>query len=553
MSETFSPLEMFYRWERETPDLIFLRQSLGNGEWQEYSWRQVGDLVRRIAQFLKDQNYPAGSRIALWSSNSVDWILVDFAIMLSGHITVPLYPGQDCKSANFVLEQTQAPLIFIGPCGQEHQIERALTDDIKMVAIRGCGVPCDFQLTDIVAQTAPYSESPVPDHDSLFTIVYSSGTSGKPKGVMHTHGTPGRMTPVTATLFDMKPFSAESTHERTRLISYLPLAHIAERALIELPGLYSNACISISAGPDHFLPEIQSVQPTFFFAVPRIWVKLKLAIEAMMPESHDDNLDTATRQKIRQTLGLDKAAYVMTGSAPTPVDVHRWFLRQGILLREGYGLTETLASGAYWLRDDHPQPGSIGTAHMGAEAKLAENGEILLRTKGMMKGYYLLPEHTAKVLQDGWLHTGDLARLDELGNIWITGRLGDVFKTSKGKFIQPKSIEHHFNEVEELEQVIILGHGMSQPILIANISPHGKTLGKAELEARLKDALERINSSLAAHERVKQILITELEWTADNGLLTPTLKLKRSAAAEHYADLIKTADTSAQIVWLHDE
>ncbi len=247
MSALKTPLEMFYHWERATPQDIFLRQA-NNLHWHEYTWRQFAQQVRSLAAFIVKQDYPAGSRIALLSSNSVDWFVVDLAIMLGGHVSVPLYPGQDVESGRYILEHSEAQMIFLGPFNRAGEVDAMIPPGVKRVAMRGCSVSCDTRLADIIASYPPYEESPVPDQDELFTLLYTSGTTGRPKGVMHTHGTPAKVMPRAMTL--MKQFGKDG--ERERFFSYLPLAHAAERILIEMLALYTNPTVSFSQGLDTF-------------------------------------------------------------------------------------------------------------------------------------------------------------------------------------------------------------------------------------------------------------------------------------------------------------
>ena len=224
-----TPLEMFYRWEQETPEQVYLRQPK-NLEWREYTWREVADQVRRIAAFLISKDYPPGSRIAIWSANSKDWPIVDLAIMLSGHISVPIYPGQDIESANYIFKHSESQLVFMGSFDQSARAHEALVGGMGTVAMLGCSIDCDHSLDTIVQELAPYKDSPVPDPESIFTIIYTSGTTGNPKGVMHMHQTPGHVVPGLARSFRMNG-------QENRLFSFLPMSHAAERIMVELVSL----------------------------------------------------------------------------------------------------------------------------------------------------------------------------------------------------------------------------------------------------------------------------------------------------------------------------
>ena len=526
-----SPLEMFYHWERETPEKVYLRQPTAL-VWREYTWAEVSDQVRRIASFLKGKDYPAGSRIAIWSSNSKDWPIVDLAIMLSGHISVPIYPGQDTVSANYIFNHSGAKLVFAGDFDQAEHVKDALVGGMETVAMLGCSFACDDSLEQIIATFPPYAESPIPVPDDVFTIIYTSGTTGNPKGVMHMHQTPGHVVPDLAEAFKMN--DGES-----RLFSFLPMSHAAERILVGMSSLYSNSSISFSEGLATFGDEIRSVQPTFFFAVPRLWVKFKEGIDAKIPPAAQENLSDEQKAGIATLLGLGEARFILTGSAPCPRDVQDWFLRMGIALRDGYGMTENFIHGVGWLKNDQPVSGCVGQPMDDSiGVRLSDTGEIQFKSKGLMKGYYLDEEKTAEVFDDGWYCTGDSGRIDENGDLWVTGRLSEVFKTSKGKFIVPTRLEDHFGRSPLLAQFCVVGHGLDQPVLLTTLSETGATLDKQTVKSELQALIDEINNEVPAYERVGQVYVVP-EWTIENALLTPTMKLKRHQIEQLYHDQIE--------------
>ncbi|MEH6581745.1 MAG: AMP-binding protein [Halioglobus sp.] len=542
-----TPLEMFYRWESEVPEQVFLRQSLGADGWLEFTWAQVSDRVRRLAAFINSLGLAKGSNIALWSSNTADWPVVDLAIQLSGHVSVPLYPGQDCDSARYILTHAEAQLIFLGEFDQHQHAADVLPADVPTVAIRGCEVDCDYAIEAVLADTEPFTGLPIPDADSLMTIVYSSGTTGHPKGVMLNYGTPRAGT----TLLDrwLDTAGADFTGERGRLFSFLPMSHIAERCIVELAGIYCNASISFSAGLDTFAEELRSVQPTQFFAVPRLWAKFKAGVDALIPPEAQAGLGDTEKQFIRQQLGLESARCIISAAAPIPHDIHQWYLDMGIQLREAYGMSETCGLGTFWQSDDTPVPGTVGTPVADVEMKITEQGEVLFKTSAMMAGYYKNPEKTAEVIVDGWYHTGDRGHVEDDGLLRITGRIGEIFKTTKGKFIHPAKIENEFGVISELGQLMIFGHGKDQPLLLTNLSEFGLSRSREEIQTLLEQGLATINAELPPHERVAQVFVCGNEWTIDSALLTPTMKIKRRVVEEHYQDWVEQNLGASPIIW----
>jgi long-chain acyl-CoA synthetase len=521
-----SPLEMFYQWERETPDQVYLRQPL-NLVWDEYTWSEVADQVRRIASFLKSKAYPQESRIAIWSSNSKDWPIVDLAIMLSGHISVPLNPAQDVKVAQYIVSHSGVSLAFVGEIDQPAKVQDVLGKSIETVGMLGCSIDCNTTLEKITSQFPRCSESPVPDPDSVFTIIYTSGTTGNPKGVMHKHQTPGHVIPGLVKTFKME-------QDESRLFSFLPIAHAAERIMVELTSLYANVPISFSESLATFGDEIRSVQPTFFFAVPRLWVKFKEGIDAKIPPASQPLLSAEHKAEVARELGLGEAKFILTASAPCARDVQEWFLNMGIALRDGYGMTENFTHGCAWSANDHPISGCVGQPiDDTVQVRISSAGEIQFKSKGLMKGYYLDPEFTSRAFDDGWYCSGDAGKIDKDGNLWVTGRISEVFKTSKGKFIVPTRLENLFGCSPNLAQFCIIGHGLDQPILITTLTQTGANLDQKSLKSELEVLLNKINTQIPAYERVAQICVVP-EWTTNNGMLTPTLKLKRKEIETTY-------------------
>ncbi|SDU04177.1 long-chain acyl-CoA synthetase [Pseudomonas pohangensis] len=536
-----SPLQMFYHWESTTPHQVYLRQPK-NLEWTEYTWSQVGDAVRRLASFLRSLELPAASRIAIWSSNSKDWPIVDLAIMLAGHISVPLYPGQDIPSARYILEHSEAALIFVGAFDLYEQADQAIPASVPRVAMLGCKVPCQYSVEDILETFPPFTESPEPLPGDTLTIIYTSGTTGNPKGVEHAHSTPGY------TLPDLIE-GGRMVVGNTRFFSFLPMAHAGERIIVEMASLYCNGQVSFSEGLATFADELRSVQPHIFFSVPRLWIKFKEGIDAKIPPAAQASLSPEMKAGIIHNLGLSEARCVITGAAPCPPTVQNWFIDLGVILRDGYGMTENFIHGCFWTHNDHPKPGCVGRQGSEVEMKLSDAGEVLFRSKGLMKGYYKEPEKTAEVIVDGWYHTGDSGRIDEDGCLWVTGRISEVFKTSKGKFVRPTDLESRFGRCPLLSQYCVLGHGLDQPAVLVSLSESGLSLDREALQEELGRVLDVINSELPPWERMPQMFVTKQEWSIANGLLTPTMKLRRKQIEARYRPWIESNLKQGQVIF----
>lgn len=535
-----TPLEMFYHWEATTPHQVYLRQPR-NLEWTEYTWQQVGDAVRRLATFLNAQGLPKGSRIAIWSANSKDWPIVDLAIMMAGHISVPLYPGQDTQSARYIFEHSGAALAFLGQFDQWQSADEAIPGELPRVAMLGCKVPCQFALEEILATFAPLAQSPLPAPGDTLTIIYTSGTTGNPKGVEHLHRTPGHVLPDLTSMANM-------AIGNTRFFSFLPMSHAAERIIVEMASLYVNGEISFSEGLATFAEELRSVQPHLFFSVPRLWIKFKEGIDAKIPPAAQASLTAEMKAGIVRSLGMAEARCVLTGAAPCPRDVQEWFINVGVILRDGYGMTENFIHGCFWTHNNQPKAGCVGRPGSNVELKISDAGEVLFRSKGLMKGYYREPAKTAEVIIDGWYHTGDSGRIDEDGCLWITGRISEVFKTTKGKFVRPTDLESRLGRSPLLAQYCVFGHGLDQPALLAFLSESGHRLDRAELKVQLSALLEEVNAELPPWERMPQIFVTREEWGISNGLLTPTMKLRRKQIEQRFRSWVEASQGKGVVV-----
>lgn len=328
------------------------------------------------------------------------------------------------------------------------------------------------------------------------------------------------------------------------------MSHIAERIAVGINSLYVNGPISFSQSQATFAEEIRSVQPTIFFAVPRLWTKFKEAIDAKIPPEAQAGLSPEQKSDIAHQLGLGEARCVLTGSAPTAEDVANWYLNMGIALREAYGMTENWAHGTAWYRTDKPPIAKcVGQAYESVQMRIGDAGEIQFKSKGVMTGYYKNPEKTAEVMtDDGFYRTGDAGKIDGDGNLWITGRISEVFKTSKGKFVVPTDLENKFARSHLLAQHCVIGHGMDQPILLATLSEAGRAQDQEVTRGELEALLGEVNSELSSHERVAAIYVDD-EWTMENNMLTPTLKLKRNSIEDRYKSQMVQDEPGERVVF----
>ena len=370
----------------------------------------------------------------------------------------------------------------------------------------------------------------------VWTIVFTSGTTGTPKGVTLTWGNLKAAQDLAYVDNSLKAsFDGDNAY-----FSYLPLNHLAERIVVAMNVLKFGGTMSFAENLDRFFFNLRDTRPTLFFAVPRIWTKFQMGILSKMPQSRLNTLlkipflSTFFKKWLLAGLGLDRTRATLTGAAPMPEAQKDWYRKIDLHIMEGYGQTETCAIGTT-LKGVDRKPGSVGKPPEGTLLKIApETNEILFKAPWVMKGYYKNPEKTAETIKDGWLHTGDKGRLDEEGYLYITGRIKDTFKTSKGKFIVPAPIEWEFAHNSDIELISIVGLGCPQPLALVMLSELGIAKSKEALKSSLQTTLKEVNEKMPNYRKVSTLIVTKNAWTIENGLLTPTMKVKRNVMNRRY-------------------
>ncbi|MCW8108234.1 AMP-binding protein [Alteromonas ponticola] len=531
-----SPLERLYYWENSQSNEIYLSQP-ENGEYRHYTWGQVADQARRVAARLNEKNLTPGSRIAIFAKNCAEWFITDLGIMMAGHVSVPIFATAGESTIRHILEHADVKLVFVGKLESPEAQLAAIDNHIPTVSFPYPGTPSDMDWNDFI-RCEPMQDSPLPDMQSIMTIIYTSGSTGVPKGVVHTFHSI-----CWAAQHCLEPLT---TTEKDRLLSYLPLAHITERVLIELASLYSGSHVSFVESLDTFQRDVQACRPTLFVSVPRLWTKFQMGILAKLPQR---KLNTLLRipiinkliiKKIKKGLGLDKTRLFASGSAPLAPATIEWFANIDIPICEGWGMTENSAYGTASVPFRRDKVGTIGKAYNGVTLRISDEGEIQVKAPCNMKEYYLDEEKTQEVFtEDGFLRTGDKGIIDNEGYVKITGRLKDIFKTAKGKYVTPAPIEAKLMENAYIEQVCVTGNNLPQPLALVVLSEEARKSSQDEVEASLTETLKQLNSHLESHQVVSNILIMQNEWSIGNGLLTPTLKVKRHILESRFDTIIQ--------------
>lgn len=546
------PLEMFYQREARHPHKIFMVQPLPGGQLQELSWAEVGEQARRAASWLRSQELPPGSRVAMLSKNCAHWIVADLAIWMAGHVSVPLYPNLTAESVQQVLLHSGAALLFVGKLDDWAGMAPGVPAELPTISLPLHPAATFSHGWDELQSRSPIRDNPTYPADQLATIIYTSGTTGMPKGVMHNFGNFGFAASHATELFGVG--------EQDRVLSYLPLCHVAERMFVELASLYSGQTIYFAESLDSFLIDLKRARPTVIFGVPRIWTKFQMGVYSKMPAARLDFLlklpliGRIVGKRVLAGLGLDAVRYALSGAAPVPEALLNWYKRLGLDVLEVYGMTENCGY-SHVCRPGKFKQGWIGQNNPGVEVRIAEDGEVQVRSGATMQGYYLDPEKTAETITaDGFLRTGDKGEQDAEGNLRLTGRIKEIFKTSKGKYVAPAPIENRLAEHTRIEQVCVVGDGMAQPMALCVLSEVGRSEAlngaRQELKNSLEKLLEEVNQDLDKHEWVQRLVLVKDVWAVDNGFLTPTLKIKRAVVEGTYGPRFSEwSEHSDSVLW----
>ncbi len=544
-------VELFYKWEKETPNSVYLRQPNGDN-WVEYTWSEVGNQVRRMASVLKAMNLPPQSNIGLVSKNCAHWVMADLAILMAGHVSVPFYPTLTDEKIKEVLDHSGCKVLFIGRLDSWKTMKNGISADIRSITLpESPAEEAGYEKwQDLISQNTPVKENYLPNIHDLCTIIYTSGTTGTPKGVMHTFFT------MASALKSALP-ALKVSMVTDKFFSYLPLCHIAERQIVEVASLASGGSISFVENLDSFSKNLASVQPTHFLAVPRIWTKFQQGILMKMPQKKLNLmlsipiLSGIVKRKIKAGLGLSQAKVMLTGAAPMPASLLKWFHRLGILIQEAYGMTENNGC-CTLMRADNVQIGTVGQPYPDCHIQIdPSTQEIMMKADWVMTGYYKDEEKSAEMIKDGWLYTGDMGEYKN-DLLRITGRVKDQFKTTKGEFIIPGPIEAGFADNENVEQVCVLGRNLAQPVALMVLSEVGKKAmhDKKSIEESLEKTLKAVNKDLPSYEKLQQVIICKEGWTIENLILTPTLKIKRNVLEDTFGKYLeKWFDSGKAVIW----
>jgi len=551
-------LDYVYDHEQARADTVFLTQPTGGGQVTDYTWAQVMDQSRRMAAHLKSLKLEPGARVALLAKNSAHFIMAELAIWLSGGTTVAIFPTETADTIKYVLEHSGASLMFVGKLDSWAQQQSGIPADFACIALP-LAPKTSYETWDaIVSRTAPLTGRIQREGTDLAMLTYTSGSTGQPKGVMHnferiTRATEGMQANV------IKQLGGDRDN---RMLSYLPLAHVYERLCVETAALmHGRTHLFFAESLDTFLTDLNRARPTIFLSVPRLWLKFQQGVFAKMPPKKLDRLlsipilGRIVGRKVLTGLGLDQVGLAASGSAPIPADLIAWYRRLGLKLVEGYGMTEDFAY-SHSSTVSQQAPGCVGLPMPGVEVKINEEGEILIKSPGQMVGYYKRPDLDAEVFtKDGFFRTGDRGERTPDGLLKITGRVKELFKTSKGEYVAPAPIENRINAHPLIEACMVSGLGQSAPYALLVLADHirpkqHEASVRSELEKELAQLLARVNGELVGHERLQTLVVTREPWSIENGMLTPTMKIKRNRIENGVNDQVEAwYGSGKKVIW----
>lgn len=568
------------------------------GLWRSWTWAQTGQAVNEIGHGLTALGFEPGQTASILSNTRVEWVLADLAVLSCAAVSSGIYPTDAPAQVHYLCQDSRTSVLFVE---DEEQLDKALQVRGELPALR-CIVVFDMKglhkLQDPMviglealrelgrkhAQTQPLALQErwarlQPQDEAI--LVYTSGTTGKPKGAIHTH----HALTYTARGYN----SLLSRYDTDECMCFLPLCHIAERMGGEYFSLYTGAVLNFVENPDTVAENVREIAPTVFTAVPRVWEKFYSAVMLSLRES--GKLQQAAYQwaigvgqrvaekvlnqqtvpwrlraafrlarwlaldNVRKLLGIHRARYLVTGAAPISPDLIRWYMALGLPMLEVWGMTETcgVSTGNLLQRI---KPGTIGVAASFNEVRLApETGEILVRGPNVIKGYLNLPDKTAETIDsEGWLHTGDVGTLDEQGFFRITDRMKDIIITAGGKNITPSELENDLKISPFITDAIVVGD--RRPYLVALVmidqenvekfaqdkavpfSNYASLTRAPEVRNLIQAEFDRVNRKFARAEQIKKFFLLDTQLSAEDEELTPTMKLKRKLVEKKYAPRI---------------
>ncbi|GAA3640904.1 AMP-dependent synthetase/ligase [Lentzea roselyniae] len=512
-----------------TPDAEAMRYR-DHGGWASLTWAQLQERVAKQAFGLRAKGLAKGDRVALMGGTSIEWIITDLAVLAAGGATATIYPNSTRGEVAHIVTDSGSRMVVV-----ETDEHAALMPDVEVLRF-GAIPEADGDYDTLIDELGP---------DDLATLIYTSGTTGTPKGVELTHNNWLTTSEAIASLGILQPTDLH--------FLWLPLSHAFGKVLT-MAMIAAGVPTAVDGSVERIVDNLGELRPSIVAAAPRIFEKIHGRIVAGAREKGgltekiftwaDRDHGPATRwladrlvyRKLRDRVG-GRIRYFVSGSAPLAGEIAEFFERAGITILEGYGLTESSAA-TFFNRPGMIRIGTVGPPIPGMEVKIADDGEVLLRGPGVMRGYHNRPDATAETLVDGWLHTGDVGELDDAGRLKITDRKKELIKTSGGKYVAPAPIESLLKAASPyISNVIVHGDRRKYCVALVTIDPDTAS-GLSDARAEVENAVKVVNAQLARHETIKRFAVLEQDFSVEDGLLTASLKPRRREIEKRYADVL---------------
>ncbi|MBB5959169.1 long-chain acyl-CoA synthetase [Saccharothrix tamanrassetensis] len=518
---------------RATPGSEALRHRV-DGEWKSLSWAEVDAAVRAHALGFRQLGVRDEARVAIMAQTSAEWIIADLAVLAAGGVTTTVYPSSTRDEAAHIIRDSGSVLVVADP---------GLVDKAGDVRV----VTTDALPTSDVGDYDAMVDDLTPER--LATLIYTSGTTGVPKGVELTHD---NWLYTAEAVAELGVLRADDLH-----FLWLPMSHAFGKVL-QIAMIATGSPTAVDGSADRIADNLKELRPTIVAGAPRIFekihsrvvaavraeggVKEKLFNWAVEVAGHPQ---WTVRRKIADRLVFGKLRdrvggnirYFISGSAPLSPEVGRFFAGAGIHILEGYGLTESSA-GSFLNRPGEQEFGTVGEPLPGTEVRIAEDGEVLIGGRGVMRGYHGLPDETAATLVDGWLHTGDIGELDDRGRLRITDRKKELIKTSAGKYVAPQSVESRLKAASPyIGHVLVHGDQRNYCVALVTLDPDTTPEG-LDADAEVGSAVKAVNDTLARHETIKKFAVLDHDFTVEDGTLTASLKMRRREIENRYRDVL---------------
>ncbi len=548
-------LNRFYEHCKNRPDDVYLTQPIaGDDHVVEYTFSQVLDQAKRMAAYLNSLGLEPESKIAMISKNCAHFFMADLAIWMSGNVSVALYPTLNRDTVEYILGHSDAKLLYVGKLDTWEEVKHGVPAGLAQISLPLAPKAVDVdKWDDIVAKHEPLDDNPTRPADGQSLIIYTSGSTGRPKGVVHSFRT------ISAPTLGL--IASLDVTQEDRLLSYLPSAHAMDRWLSECLSLATGAKVFFAESLKTFVHDLKRARPTLFVSVPRLWLKFQLGVFAKMPPGRLNFLlmipivSGIVKKKLLTQLGLDSVRFAGSGSAPIPADLIQWYRNLGLELLEGYGMSENF-NYSHITVPGKGRPGYIGNPYDDVDCRLSDVGEIQIKSPGNMVEYYKDPEQTKDAFtDDGYLKTGDRGDVDEEGRLRIIGRVKEIFKTSKGKYVAPAPIENKININPNVELSVVSGSGQVATYAVLQLGEDlvpklGDAGVKDRVHAELEALLDKVNGEIEHFEKMQFLVVAKDQWSIESGQLTPTMKIKRTPIEAMYeAKLEPWYASGDKVIW----